>query len=474
MKESGRDSVMGAVRGAGRLVGMAAFVSFAGPLYGAGGELSDEPIPMATEEDLPERAAPPIEIGPKFLGTGNLPEGIELPTGAVWNPAFWVFGNYRTALGYFDDGHDEEVVEWANRLDLFGHLELSGTERLLIGVSPLSEGGRFSGYTFEPDAAEGTDNETNGEITRFFFEGEIGEIFPRLDPRDRGIFDVGFSIGRQPLFFQEGIMINDDMVDGVGITRDTIMIPGLSVDTRMTLFVGWNDVNRDDNHEDEDANLYGLFIEGDWGMSTVQIDAAYVDSENDTGDDRDSFHFGIGSTARTTLFGRTVNTSVRLNTSEALDAETARASDGTLLFGEFNTTPHGSNDVVYLNAFWGDDRYSSALRGETAGGPLGQTGILFAAVGLGRYGAALSNRADNVAGASLGRQFFWNDERSQFMVELGGRSGTEDTTPDAAALGARYQRALGRRFVFRVDGFVAEEDDVDDRAGLRTELLTRF
>lgn len=474
MKDSGRGSVMGAVRDAGRLMGVAALVSFAGPLYGAGGELSDEPIPMATEEDLPERAAPPIEIGPKFLGTGNLPEGVELPTGAVWNPAFWVFGNYRTALGYFDDGQNEEIVEWANRLDLFGHLELSGTERLLIGVSPLSEDGRFSGYTFEPDADEGTDNETNGDITRFFFEGEIGEIFPRWDPQDRGIFDVGFSIGRQPLFFQEGIMVNDDMVDGLGITRDTIMIPGLSVDTRLTLFFGWNDVNRDDNSEDEDADLYGLFIEGDWGMSTVQIDAAYVDSENDAGDDRDSFHFGVGSTQRVNLFGRTVNTSIRLNTSEALDEETAQASDGTLLFGEFNTTPHGSNDVVYLNAFWGDDRYSSALRDETAGGPLGQTGILFAAVGLGRYGSALSNQADNVAGASIGRQFFWNGERSQFIVELGGRSGTEDSTRDAAGLGARYQRALGSRFVFRVDGFVATEDDTDDGAGLRTELLTRF
>lgn len=474
MQDACRDSAMRACRVAGPCAGALVLLLGAAPLYAAGSELSDEPIPMATEEELPARTAPLIEIGPKFLGTGNLPDGIELPTGAVWNPAFWVFGNYRTALGYFDDGSNEEIVEWANRLDLFGHLELSGTERLLIGVSPLSEDGQFSGYTFEPDALEGTDNESNGEITRFFFEGEIGEIFPRLDPADRGIFDVGFAIGRQPLFFQEGIMINDDMVDGLGITRDTIMIPGLSIDTRMTLFLGWNDVNRDNNLEDEDANLYGLFVEGDWGMSTVQIDAAYVDSEDGAGGDLDSFHFGVGSTQRISLFGRTINTSIRLNTSEALDTETAAASDGTLLFGEFNTTPHGSNDVVYLNAFWGDDRYSSALRGETAGGPLGQTGILFAAVGLGRYGSALSNQADNVAGGSVGRQFFWNGERSQFIVEVGGRSGTEDTTPDAAALGVRYQRALGRRFVFRVDGFASTQDDVDDGAGLRTELLTRF
>ncbi|WP_070987692.1 hypothetical protein [Halofilum ochraceum] len=459
---------------AATFVGLAVAGLYAGGLYAAGSALSEEPIPMATEEELPERTAPPVEIGPHFLGTGNLPQGIELPTGAVWNPAFWVYGDFRTALNYYDDGVNDPIGEWANRLDLYGNLHLSGTERLLIGISPLNDDGTFSGYTFEPDRDEGTINETNSDITRFFFEGELVEIFPRLDPGDRGLFDIGFAIGRQPLLFQEGIMINDSEVDGVGITRDTIIIPGLSVDTRATLFFGWNGVNRDNNVEDDEAELLGLFVEGDWGASTVQIDAAYVDSENAAGVDRDSFHFGVGSTQRVALFGRTVNTAVRLNTSEALDRETPAASDGTLLFGEFNIIPHGTNDVVYLNAFWGEDRYSSALRDETAGGPLGQTGILFAAVGLGRYGAALSNQADNVAGASIGRQFFWDGERKQVILEAGGRAGTEDGTQDQAAVGARYQQALGRRFVFRLDGFVSTQEEADDGAGLRTELQVRF
>lgn len=269
-------------------------------------------------------------------------------------------------------------------------------------------------------------------------------------------------------------MINDSEVDGLGITRDTLIIPGLSVDTRATLFFAWNGVNRDDNVEDDEAEMLGLFVEGDWGPSTVQIDAAYVDSENAAGDDRDSFHLGVGSTQRVALFGRVVNTAIRLNASDALDRETVAASDGTLLFGEFNITPHGTNDVVYLNAFWGEDRYSSALRDETAGGPLGQTGILFAAAGLGRYGAALSNRADNVAGAAIGRQFFWDGERKQVILEAGGRAGTEDSTQDQAAIGARYQQALGQRFVFRVDGFVSAQENADDGAGLRTELQARF
>ena len=58
---------------------------FARDAEAAGAEssaLSDEPIPLKTEEELPERTPPLIEIGPDFLGTGNIPPGIELPTGA--------------------------------------------------------------------------------------------------------------------------------------------------------------------------------------------------------------------------------------------------------------------------------------------------------------------------------------------------------------------------------------------------------
>jgi len=431
-------------------------------------ELSDEPIPMATEKDLPARTAPLIELGPAFLGTGNLPQGIELPTGAVWNPSFWVYGSYRTALDHFDDGVNDPIDEWTNRLDLFGNLYLSGTERVLIGVSPLSDDGKFTGYTWNPDDAEKWNNEFNSKVTRLFFEGEIAEIFPNLDPDDTGIYDIGFAVGRQPLFFQEGLMINDSQVDGLGVTRDTMIIPGLSVDTRLTAFWGWNDVNRGNNMVDNNAELLGLFMEGDWGASTVDIDAAYVDSAND------QFNFGVGSTQRVNLFGRRINTSVHIDTSAAIDRETPTTRDGTVLFGEFSTTTLGSGDVVYLDAFYARDEFRSAMRDETAGGPLGQVGILFASAGLGRYGSALSSQADNVAGAAIGRQFFWDGERRQLILEIGGRSGTEKTTPDQVALGARFEQALGRRFIFRVDGFASRQQGADDGAGVRTELMTRF
>lgn len=131
-------------------------------------------------------------------------------------------------------------------------------------MSPLRDEGEFTGYTFEPDDDEGFDDAFNADITRLFFEGEIVEIFPNLDPGDQSVLDIGFSVGRQPAFFQESQMVNDVM-DAVSLTKYNLIFPGWTVDRRITAFWGWNEVNRDDNREDDSAHLLGPFTEGDWG-----------------------------------------------------------------------------------------------------------------------------------------------------------------------------------------------------------------
>jgi hypothetical protein len=428
--------------------------------------LSTKPLPYLSDKGLPARPAPLLEIGPKFLGTGNISKGFELPTGAVWQPALWVFGDLRTGIDYFDNGKDDPIFEWANRLDLFANLRLSGTERLLVGISPLRSDNEFSGYTFKPNSADGWDDATNLDITTLFFEGDFGEIFPNLDPKDTGAYDVGFAIGRQPLFFQEGIMLNDT-VDAIAITRDTVILPNI-IDWRFTGLFGWNNVNRDDNIEDENALLFGLFTEADLRPSTVDLDFAYVSTDNGSGGD--GVYVGVSSVQRLGFF----NTTFLANLSVALEDQTAAVSNGGLLVAEVSRTlPHG-HDVVYGNAYWGIEEYSSAARDPTAGGPLGQVGILYAAVGLGRYGAALSNRADDSVGAAIGYQKFFNRDRTQLIFELGGRLATDKGRTDAAAFGTRVQQAIGNRAQIQLDGFVSERENADTGLGLRTELLVRF
>jgi len=430
--------------------------------------LPEEATPMLTEQDLPKRAAPLLELGAPILDSGKLKPGIELPTGAVWRPALWVFGTYRTSVNYRDSNAEaEEILEWPHRLDLFANLQLSGTERLLVGVQPLHQDGRFTTYTASPEALEGWESEANFTATTAFFEGDLGELFPRLDPEDRKGLDIGFSIGRQLIEFQDGIMFSDQ-IDSIGITRNSMSLPGVS-NLRTTLLIGWNDLHRDDNVEDEDAILWGLFSELDTHASTVEIDLAYITSTLEAGSSGDGLYWGVGSTQRIGFF----NSTFRVNGSHALDVESAAVSNGVLLFAELSRELPPSHNIVYCNAFWGIDSYSSAARDPTAGGPLGRVGLLFAARGLGRFPPALGNRADDSWGAALGYQAFWDGDKTQLVLELGGRRSTVDHSY-AVAAGARVQRKLSRRSLLQLDGYVTEPDDGPSVVGLRTELLVRF
>ena len=101
--------------------------------------------------------------------------------------------------------------------------------------------------------------------------------------------------------------------------------------------------------------------------------------------------------------------------------------------------------------------------------------MLFAAVGLGRYTPALGNRADDAVGGSIGYQMFWNQERTQVVLETGGRASTNSDDTGAVAFGGRFEQKIFERFKFRLDGYVAEyEDDRDFGFASRAEILVNF
>jgi len=429
---------------------------------------SDEPAPLLVDE-VPDRPGPILELGDPFLGTGPISEGITIPTGAQWQPSLLVFGQFRTALQTFDNG-DETSTEWANRLDLFGHLQLSGTERLLVGIRPLDEDNEFTGYFFEPDGAAqtGWDSSFNAELTHLFFEGDLGEIFPGADPSDTHQFDIGFSVGRQPLLYQEGLLIND-RIDAVGITKNNIFPEGLS-NLQATFVYGWSEINRGNNVEDDDAHLFGLFFEADTKVSTFNLDSVFVYDDGDRSDNTDALFLAGSAVQR---IGK-VNTSFRALASIPFDDESPAVGQGELLFAELSYTPAHTEDILYCNGFWAIDEFSSAARGPDTGGPLGRTGLLFAAVGLGRYGAALGNDAQEAAGAALGYQRFFNEKRSQIVFEAGFRSDTDGSDQSAVAIASRFQTAIGRHNILQLDAFITGQEDRGPAMGARVEWQIKF
>jgi len=428
--------------------------------------LSDRCSPLAV---IPNRPRPLLELGEPFLGTGTLHKGIKLPGGAVWQPALLAFGTIRTAVqgGVLNPG-SVDLGEAVGRMDLFGNLYLTQTERILVGLRPLDQDGRFTGYTFTdvPVDENGEEedrfqSELNGVVRTLFFEGDLGELLPNLDNDDSSWLDIYFSVGRQPLDFQDGLLLNDDALDMVGLTRANMKF-GTAVNTRMTGVYAWGEVNRHGglrNVRDDSASLFGLFTEIDLRATTLQFDAAYVMSGDSMGD---GIYAAFGDTRR---FGRANNT-FRVLASFPVGGETEFNSRGFLIHDQFSWTSLHSHNFWYVNAFVGIDRFRSATRGPSSGGPLGQTGVLFAAPGIGRIGAPLGSHADNAVGGAIGRQIFSSSTRQQLVVELGGRARTktDEAGGDLAGLGARFQAAAGRRFVFLIDGIAAwdfEQSETD-------------
>ncbi|MCF6284637.1 MAG: hypothetical protein L3K26_05565, partial [Candidatus Hydrogenedentes bacterium] len=176
-------------------------------------------------------------FGDPFLGSGELSRGFKIPTGAVWQPSLFAYGTLRTAWQYEETGTrlppntnvagppidrgEAKIEELTTRLDLFFNLGLTPTERVLLQLRPFDHNESYSGYRWQSPTLnndDGWDLRGDADIQQLFFEGDLGELFPGLDRKDTRAFDVGFSVGRQNLLLQNGIMLNDN-VDSLGLVR---------------------------------------------------------------------------------------------------------------------------------------------------------------------------------------------------------------------------------------------------------------
>ncbi len=132
---------------------------------------SDEPIPYQSVGEIPARPRLMLELGDPFLDTGNLFPGFLLPGGAVWQPRLWVYNIFRTAVQTFDNGTRARETEWANRLDTYINLQLTGTEKILLGFRPLdnNRAPEFTRITWEGDEDPGGRGEFNANLRALFY-----------------------------------------------------------------------------------------------------------------------------------------------------------------------------------------------------------------------------------------------------------------------------------------------------------------
>ena len=440
--------------------------------------LKDEYVPFQTEKtdpkeigQLPDRPKLAVEVGNGFLDTGNLHAGYEVPfIGAVWQPRLWAYAINRTAVQTFKDGRtgNPRETEIANRLDFFVNLQLTGTEKILLGLRPTDNNrpNEFTRYTFSGQS-EGYNKEYGLNIETLFFEGDLGSLFPVLDKKGARPIDLGFTVGRQPVIFQEGILINDT-IDAVGFIRNNIPFPGTS-NLRISGMWGWNRLDRNDfDRRRDEADMFGLFIAADKQQSTLNYDIIYVNDEGNG----DGLYFGFAAIQRLPHWGG-ISTAFRVNTSIALEDEIEGnvVGTGTLLTSEISKTVKGSDDIVYFNSFLGLGNFTQAGREAVVGGPLANTGILFASPNLSTYGAELDPfTTDSVIGGAIGYQAFWDNKRRNLILEVAGRHDLSGNGFDSYAVGAQLQQAVGRHVQLQFETYYAYNEDRDDTVGARAEI----
>ncbi|MDP6111446.1 MAG: hypothetical protein QGG53_06210 [Planctomycetota bacterium] len=426
---------------------------------------SDEVKGMS--KDIPKRPEPLIELLQGYQRPGRLDYEIELPTGMVLSPNLTVYGVYRTGPQAVNNGVDPTRVEWVHELSLFSALTLTHTERVVVGMAPLQEGGSRSKHIFEPDDEKGTVNKLNGRITSLFFEGDLSEMLPKLDWEGRRPLDYGIAVGRQPVLIQDGFLIAD-LMDSVAITRNTIPF-GSAAFGRLTFLYGWNEINRSNNAEVGQTSIYGLFSGFDLYSSTVELDTAFLDSTDAAGD---QFNIALSAVQPIIVLGTEFNTTFRVAHSAAVDDETAQATDGTLFHTNISWAPKTTHNIAYVNAFWAVDQYAPASR--SVGGPLGRAGLLFAGNGL-ASGSPISNLTNETFGGSVGYQMFLtHDNRRNLILEASGKVDDSPTGFSAFGIGGKISQAIGHHALISVDIFGIEQESRENSYGLRSELTIKF
>ena len=161
-----------------------------------------------------DEVRPILELGRPIYLEGPFEKGINIlgRKNAIY-PGFHVYGDWRTAVGYNDNGAVETGLV-ATRLNLELDLRLTGTERIHATMTPLNQGGNFTQFKFSGD--DGDDDfelRNNLNLDALFFEGDVGTITQGLSD-SYNLIDLPFSFGLMPLLFQNGVWFEDAIVGG--------------------------------------------------------------------------------------------------------------------------------------------------------------------------------------------------------------------------------------------------------------------
>jgi len=425
---------------------------------------------------------PILELGrPIYQGGLYDPPGTFFGRKNPTDQAFSIYGDFRIAGAYIDDGAVERDV-LAMRLNLDVDWKLTATERLHAFFRPLDNGAEFTGC--ERIAGEGKCR-GRGDLKpeTLFFEGDLGAMAAGWRGRYTS-FDLPFAVGKIPLLFQNGIWL-EDAFNGFAFTLPARNSRRLDISNMdVTFFAGFANVDSGGVRDaagkvaNGEADVYGVttFVEANRGY--WELGYAYTYGETDKGFKDQSYH--NVTAAFTRRYGAWLSNSVRVihNFGQQREPGQRQTADGTLLLIENSFVSHKPLTLVpYINLFAGRDRPQSVARDPGAGGILKNTGINFETDGLTGF-PKLDDAANNTAGGAIGIQYLF-DLQKQIVFEFAtvqtlGEAADRAVPGPQSAIGVRYQHNIDKAWLFRADAMIASRAQLDDVSGMRIELRRKF
>ena len=434
---------------------------------------------------------PIVELGTPFYQVGPLGQGTNL-AGAK-NLVFghlYVFGDWRTAVAYNDNGNGNEVGQIATRANLDVDLGLTATERLHALFQPLQEDGQFTRCEFAGEASiDDCELEYDFEPQTAFFEGDVGAITAGITGEYNGI-DLPFTGGLIPLIFQNGVWLEDAFIGGAAAIP-SMNSPALDISNMDITFFGGADkvtapgvIDAAQNVADSNVNIYGVAAFVEMMEGYVEAGYAYIDAQ----DALEGQDYHSATVAFTKRYGGWLSNSMRVVASFGqdefgIDGAGGDEQNGVMLLSENSfITSKPYTLLPYANFFVGIERPVPAA---DATGLLRNTGINFESDALTGF-PFLDDTGQNAYGGAIGLQYLF-DLQQQLVFEVAATrdlddfsSSFDEVVGNQYAAGVRYQLPLNRAWLLRADAIYAYKEDVndsdldDDNFGVRTELRWKF
>jgi len=434
---------------------------------------------------------PLVEIGQPLYVEGPLAENYnDVGAKNLLTPAFSIFGDWRTAFAYNDNGINKNAGQsgtqgqLATRLNLETDLQLTATERFHALFRPLDLNGEFTHVDlFGPNQAPGS-LPLNVTPRTLFFEGDVGNITAGATDQYQS-FDLPFAVGLVPLLFQNGVWVNSALIGGAasvaGQNSPVFHISNMDV----TFFSGFDDVttpaikNPDGKLTDHGLSVYGVadFIEaneGYWesGVGWIQDNRGLPFNQS----------YGDATIAFTKRYFGWLSNSLRVVYAFGQDAQPngQHTADGVIFLVEDSLiSPKELVLVPYFNGFAGFGHPQSLMRNGDAGGILNNTGITFETDGLTGFPTLDSSGQDTYGGA-IGIEYLFNLDQQIVLEASTVQIRTNSIEIGRQAKGAeygfelRYQRNITNSLLFRADAMYGDELNQSNVFGVRAELRQKF